>query len=108
MRKRWLKFYGHLKRMKDTRITEKNFNYINKLNKTVGWIDAVKKDANKTGVTEEIICDRNRFRLLIANATYEEDKPKPRPKRVWTDDQRRAVGEKMKKYWEERKIRKHH
>lgn len=45
-----------------------------------------------------MISDKNGFRLLVDNTTYEEDEPKPRQKRVWADEQKRAVGERMKKY----------
>lgn len=103
MRKRRLKLYGHLKRMDESRVTKKIFNYISKLKRTTGWMEETRKDAMKVGITEKNISDRDQYRQLIDNATFLEDQPKPRPKRVWTEDQRRAVGEKMKRYWEGRR-----
>lgn len=38
-------------RMEGTQITKKIFNYINKMKNTIGWIEAVKKDAKKISVT---------------------------------------------------------
>ncbi|KAJ8872171.1 hypothetical protein PR048_025773 [Dryococelus australis] len=43
------------------------------------------------------------IRRLIDNARFPEDRPKPRAKRVWTEEQRRAVGGKTRNFWEGRK-----
>lgn len=53
MGKRHLKLCEHLNRMEETQITKKTlFSYINKLKKTVEWIEAVKEDVNIIGITE--------------------------------------------------------
>ncbi|KAJ8880422.1 hypothetical protein PR048_016891 [Dryococelus australis] len=83
MRERRLKFYGHLKRMNGNRLTKKIFNYIAKLKWTTG--------------------NRENIRRLINNTRFPEDRPKPGPKRVWTEEQRRVVGENRRKFWERRR-----
>lgn len=47
--------------------------------------------AIEIGSREEIILDRNFSRLLIENASHEEDKPQNRTCRVWTDQRHLLV-----------------
>ncbi|KAJ8875098.1 hypothetical protein PR048_022989 [Dryococelus australis] len=89
--------------MNENRLTKKMFNYIAKLKCTTGWMVETRKGAKKFGMTEELFNNRENIRRLIDNARYPEDRPKPRSKRVWTEEQRRAVGEEMRKFWEGRK-----
>lgn len=56
-------------------------------------MEAVKKVANIV----EIIRDRLRFKPLIKNATYKDDKTQYRPGRASIDDKRQAVHQKIKK-----------
>lgn len=44
---------------------------------------------------------------MVENARIPEDQPKPRRKRVLTENQMTSVGKKMK-YWKGRHIRKNH
>ncbi|KAJ8888165.1 hypothetical protein PR048_007652 [Dryococelus australis] len=63
----------------------------------------IRKDADIVRITEELFNNRRNIRQLIDNTIFPEDRPKPTPKRVWTEEQRRAVGEKKRKFWEGRK-----
>ncbi|KAJ8866135.1 hypothetical protein PR048_033659 [Dryococelus australis] len=62
-----------------------------------------RKDTEKVGIAEELFNNRKNIRQLIDDTIFPEDRPKPSTKRVWTEEQRRAVGEKMRKSWEGRK-----
>ncbi|KAJ8870505.1 hypothetical protein PR048_029528 [Dryococelus australis] len=100
VRRRRLKFYGHLKRMNENRLTKKIFNYIAKLKCTTGRMVETRKDVVKVGITEELFNNRENMRRLIDSARFPEDRPKPRPEIVWAEEQRRAVGEEMRRLWE--------
>ena len=94
-----------LKRLDENRLTKKIFSYISKLKHATGRLEETKKDAEKNGITNDIINNGEKFRKLVDNTRFTEDQPKQRAKRVWTEEQRRTVGEKMRKFWEERRKR---
>ncbi|KAJ8886950.1 hypothetical protein PR048_013164 [Dryococelus australis] len=77
MRKRSLKFNGHLERMNENRNTNKKI----QLHRKIDMYNRM-DDAEKVGLTEELFNNKENNRLQIDNARFPEDRSKPRPKRV--------------------------
>ena len=106
MRKRRLKFYGHLERMDESRLTKKIFKYITGLKVTTKWVVEVKGDAAEVGLTKIVIHDGKMFRNRVDSIkNFKEKPPQNRPKLVISEEQRRIRSERMKRYWEEKKKR---
>lgn len=106
MRKRRLKFYGHLVRMDENRLTKKIFKYITGLKATTKWVEEVKRDASEVGLTELVIHDRKMFRSRVDSIkNFKEKPPQNRPKLVISEEQRKIRSERMKRFWEEKKKR---
>lgn len=103
IRKRRLKFYGHIHRMNDNRLTKRIFNFISKLKNTTGWLAETKRDLRKLNVAENTIHDREQFRLLINSAKFPVQQPNLQPRRVMSIEQRQAISQRMKKFWEDKK-----
>ena len=65
MRKRRLKFYGHIKRMDPTRLTKQIVEFYENRSRakleTIKWIAAIKEDLKAAGITQIDISDRNTF-----------------------------------------------
>lgn len=102
MRKRRAKFYGHLKRMDDDRLTKRIFNYLTEIKATTNWVKEVQKDLEEMKITEDIIQNRDEFRKTIDGFKNFKDRDH-KTGRKWTDEQKRNNSEKMKKVWEVRK-----
>lgn len=103
IRKRRMKFYGHLYRLPGNRITKRLLDYVTSLKVTIPWVTEVKKDLTQAKIDITKASDRDTFRRKIDKWEFTpETKPKPyRPK--WTEERKKAFGEKMKKYWENKK-----
>ena len=104
MRKRRLKFYGHLVRMDENRLTKRIFKYITELKATTKWVEEVKRDAKESGLTVDVIHNRKEFRNRIDNIKmFEEKTPKIRAKLVISEEERKIRSERMKRFWEEKR-----
>ena len=65
IRKRRLKFYGHLARMSESRLTKRIFNYIIKLKTTSKWVEEAHKDMEEIGILTKDILNRRMFHPKI-------------------------------------------
>lgn len=103
MRKRRLKFYGHLMRMEENRITKRIFNYITKLKATTMWVGETRKDMEEVGVHPKDIWNRDVFRAKIDNFKGFKERPSRTTKNTWSEERRRNHSERMKKFWVKKK-----
>ena len=102
MRKRRLKFYGHIRRLPENRLTRQVVEYLIKLKQPTTWIAEVQRDLARVEITETDIFDRDVFRKKIDkwDALPERTAKKPRPK--WSEERKRAFAERMRLYWKDR------
>lgn len=102
-RKRRLKFYGHIMRLDDNRLTKKILMYSQKLKTTTVWIKQVQTDLKNANITLTDIGEKNIFRHKIY---CWEVAPGEKPKRSngkWTEERRARHSEMMKKFWKNKK-----
>ena len=105
-RKRRLKFYGHLHRMSDDRLTKKIFNIVAISKNKTNWIKETQDDLKLLGLTDEDIKDRTKFRNKIKNKKFEQEPKKKRNGIKWTEERKTEHSECMKRYWEIRRRKK--
>ena len=84
IRKRRLKFYGHIKRMTSNRLTKQIIEFYENRSKaqvdTVKWTGEVKNVLKLAGITQEDILNRDIFRSKVHKwQVDQEDKPKKKP-----------------------------
>lgn len=108
IRKRRLKFYGHIKRMDSNRLTKQIIEFYENRSKaqvdTIKWIEEVKNDLILAGITQEDFLDRDIFRKKICEwQVDQEDKPKKKTGSTWTDERKAAHSQRMKEIWAQRK-----
>ena len=60
-----MKFYGHLHRMNEDRLTKRIFNIINSSKLKTNWLKETQEDLKQYKITEEEIRDRQKFRDKI-------------------------------------------
>ena len=110
MRKRRLKFYGHIKRMKPTRLTKQIVEFYENRSKakveTIKWIAAVKEDLREANITQADILDRKIFRQKIFDWKVGQREKRKRTGAIWSDDRKRKHSERMKQIWAQRKASK--
>lgn len=102
MRKRRLKFYGHLFRMDEKRLTKQIFRKLDSRPKVADkWFREVRKDLELSGLNREDILNRTKFRSVIDSFKGFHDEQKLN--RGWTEERRQAARERMKKFWAAKK-----
>uniref|UniRef100_A0A8D8XXG7 Uncharacterized protein n=1 Tax=Cacopsylla melanoneura TaxID=428564 RepID=A0A8D8XXG7_9HEMI len=106
MRKRRISFYAHLKRMNDTRLTKRKFDFFDKNPRTnLTWFKEVKADLKEMKIEEEIIRNRNILRQTLQEFPGFQEKKKNCGAAAWTEERREQQSERMKIYWIQRKER---
>ena len=107
LRKRRIRFYGHVKRLPNTRLTHQILERVDKL-KNFPWTQQTKADMKKAQIQPEEISNRNIYRKKIDKweVTPENEVPK-RTGTKWTEERKRIFSEQMKASWILRK-RHHH
>lgn len=106
IRKRRAKFYGHISRLSETRLTKRLFNYTNGLKQTTDWTKHTRKDLENAKITSEDTQDRNVFRNKVNKW---EPVPEQRPKRhlpKWSEERKQEHSLRMKNYWLDKKNKK--
>lgn len=102
-RKRRAKFYGHIYRMEQNRITKRLFD-ITKLSKNKSkWLNETEEDLRQMKITENDMKDRTKFRNIINKHKFEQNLTVRRKGKEWTEERKRKHSEHMKRVWEERK-----
>lgn len=102
-RKRRLKFYGHVTRLDDNRITKKILMHIQKLKTTTVWIKQVQIDLKNANITHTDIENRKVFRHKIHSWEVVPEENSKRPKGKWTEERRAKHSEMMKEFWKNKK-----
>ena len=111
IRKRRLSFYGHIKRMNANRLTRRILEFYENRSKaatdTIKWMGEIKKDLKLAGITQEDIQDRKIFRSKIHSwKVDQDDAPKKKTGRPWTEERKEAHSKRMKEIWAQRKAKK--
>ena len=101
-RKRRLKFFGHIMRLDDTRLTKKILLHTLKLKTTTTWTKQVKIDLEKAKIKITDTEDRKKYRQKIHDWEVTSE-IKHRTTAKWTEERRTQHSERMKKYWENKK-----
>lgn len=100
IRKRRLRFYGHVMRLPPHRLTRRIVEHLTLIKSTTPWMKQIKIDLEQAKITDTQ--DRNTYRRLI-----HEWKPAPevrtqrRPK--MTEEQKKMISERMKEWWKNRR-----
>lgn len=106
IRKRRMKFFGHIDRLPDTRLTKRILNYISSLKGTTPWLKEVQKDMRNANITDT--SDRNSFRIKVNKWEVKPEQARPKPYRPkWSDERKLAFSNRMKEYWRNKKNTKH-
>ncbi len=102
-RKRRLTFYGHIKRLPNTRLSYQILERVDKL-KTFPWILQVKGDLNNAQIKPEEIVNRIVYKQKIVKweVAPENEVPK-RTGTKWTEERKKIFSEQMKAAWARRK-----
>lgn len=107
IKKRRLKFFGHIKRMDPSRLTRQIVEFYENRSKakveTIKWIAAVKEDLKSAGITQTDIQDRKTFRQKIFDWKVGQRENTRRPGAAWSDERKRNHSERMKQVWAQRK-----
>lgn len=103
IRRRRLKFYGHVTRLPPTRLTNRILTYIEKVKSTTPWISQVKLDLQKAKIDLKDVKDRKTFRNKVEKwIVLSEKEALKRPGTKWTEERKRKHGERMKEVWKKR------
>ena len=102
MRKRRLKFYGHIQRLDDNRLTKQIMKAMDQKS-TVKWMERVRRDARELGIENRDFEDRKSYRKIIHEAKFAEETPKRKTGALWTEERKQRFSEQMKLRWEQRR-----
>ncbi|KAK9870924.1 hypothetical protein WA026_009887, partial [Henosepilachna vigintioctopunctata] len=103
IRKRRLKFYGHISRLSPTRIAYRILKYIKGVKSTTPWITQVEIDLQKARIDQTDIQDRNTYRNKIHQwNVMPENEVLKKPGTRWTKERKKIHREKMREVWKNR------
>jgi len=105
-RKKRAKFYGHIYRMEQTRLTKRIFDITNISKNKSKWLTETEEDIKQMKITGNDMADRKKFRNTIRKHKFEQELRIKQRGRKWTDEQKREHSERMKRIWEQKKNRK--
>ena len=101
IRKRRLKFYGHIHRMDSNRLTKKILKLALTLKIRNNWLTEIHEDLQEIGIDDKTIKEKVKFRNLVNQHKFAE---KPKRKHTgWTEERRKEHSARMKRYWEDKK-----
>jgi Reverse transcriptase (RNA-dependent DNA polymerase). len=103
IRKRRLKFYGHMARMSPARLNRQIFDKINILKSQGGYTKQMREELGRLGITNEDCQDRNQFRERLFNIKVLVGRERRREGGEWTDERRAQQSERMREMWRRRK-----
>lgn len=104
MRKRRINFYGHLCRMDSNRLTKQIFDFFRNRKTKPNWFKEIEKDLIELKITENSLLDRTAKIITKDNNIRFQDKSKIKPKPIISEEERKRRSERMKSYWEQRKV----
>lgn len=104
IRKRRLKFYGHINRLPPTRLTKRIMVYLQQIKTTTPWIKQVQNDLEKAQIDDTEIQDRDTFRNKVDKWEVRPEKEVPRKRGVrWDDERKKVHSQRMREIWKTRK-----
>lgn len=106
IRKRRMKFYGHVSRMNQNRLTRRIFEIASKSKNKTKWITETEADIKELGITQDNLNNREQFRNIIQKHTLKQEHTKNRIGKKWSEERKREHSERMKRIWEERRKKK--
>ena len=70
----------------------------------MAWIKEAKKYLERSNIPELLMLDRHMFWNRVKNLEGFQFERATRTGRVWTEEQRQQLSERMKEYWRQRKL----
>lgn len=104
IKKRRMKFLGHLTRLPENRLSKRILNYVSSLKNSTPWLDELRKDLKNANICATDILERDTFRHKVNKWEVTSEQPKQkqcRPK--WSEERKQAFSERMKTYWKNKK-----
>jgi hypothetical protein len=102
IRKRRLKFYGHVSRLPEHRLTHQILKATENL-KGMTWAEQVRRDLANAQLTAADTDDRKTYRSAIDKWEVQPETTAKRTGTTWTEERKKAMSEKMKASWETRR-----
>ncbi|KAK9882109.1 hypothetical protein WA026_018951 [Henosepilachna vigintioctopunctata] len=102
IRKHGAKFYEHVYKMKQSRVPKKLLDIIMNSKCGTEWLKEVQKDLQQINMKN--LEDRTECRYKIAHVKFEQ-KSNRQPGVKWTDERKKEHSERMKRFWEARKMK---
>ena len=103
-RKRRMKFFGHITRLPEDRLTKKIIDYLTSLKNPTPWLNEIRKDLKNADIRSTDIVERNVFRRKVDKwDVMPEQLKQKRCKPKWSEERRQAFSERMKAYWHNKK-----
>lgn len=106
IRKRRISFYGHVTRMKPTRLTNRIFTFLQEKKTKGAWFSEVEKDLLEVGITREDIQQRGPLKKKLQEHPSFQPKPKLKTGKAWTMARKEQHRLRMKEYWANLKSQK--
>ncbi|KAK9880392.1 hypothetical protein WA026_010271 [Henosepilachna vigintioctopunctata] len=104
IRKRRLKFYGHISRLPPTRFANRILKYLKGVKSTTPWITQVEIHLQKARIDQTDVQDRNTYRKKIHQwNVMPENEVLKKPGTRWTEERKEIHREKMREVWKNRK-----
>ena len=102
IRKKRLKYFGHVWRMEGNRNIRKLLNKLFELKTTVTWVKEVKEDLERAGISIGEVSNREIFRRKVAKGCFQVEGT-IRPGAKWTEERKQRFSERMKISWQRRR-----
>ncbi|XP_039288261.1 uncharacterized protein LOC120352313 [Nilaparvata lugens] len=103
IKKKRISFFGHLIRASEDRLSRRIIEKLWKSKTNIKWIDELKEDMRELNITFEDLKNKSdNIRILKDKQTRLQIKVRHRMGRVISDEERKLISERMKKYWAER------
>jgi endonuclease/exonuclease/phosphatase family metal-dependent hydrolase len=100
IKKRRMKFFGHLTRLPENRLTKRIIDYVTSLKNSTPWMIEIQKDLKNANISLTDILERDTFRHKVDKWEVTSEQPKQkqyRPK--WSEERKQAFSERMKAFW---------
>lgn len=105
IRKRRARFYGHIHRMNEDRLTKKIFNIATTNTVKINWVQETLEDLKSLNISTEDMTDREKYREKIRKQKFEQIPKEKKTGKKWTEERKKKHSEYMRDYWEERRKR---
>ena len=104
IRKRRMRFFGHLSRLPENRLTKRILDYVTSLKNSTPWLEELRKDLKNANICTRDILQKDTFKNKVKKWEVKSEQPREkqyRPK--WSEERKKAHSERMKAYWNNKK-----